>query len=189
MVRKIEFFGMPGAGKSTQISLLQGRLSSQYRINVFTDREVPFHAGETWCQFNLRYLDSLDLFVNRFDGDSSGVLLFDRGYYDNHIWPVVHFAMGNYTAADVVACAERLSLSTPHFPDQAVLFFVSPEVALTRHHERPHTADATVITPDYLNELYHQYRRYAERHPDVHVIDGEKPVEEVYQEVVSLLRL
>lgn len=36
---------------------------------------------------------------------------------------------------------------------------------------------------------YRQYRRYAERYPDVHVIDGEKPVEEVYQEVVSLLRL
>lgn len=186
----IEIFGMPGAGKTTQRSLLVGRLSGKYDIKIFGDRDIPFYEGETFYQFNVRFLNTLERFMEENDVGSGRLLIMDRGYHDSHVWPQVHKTMGNMTEQEVHDFYRMLDQSRQIPLEQSVLFMVDPRITFERGRKVRHPADETVLTPAYLDALYFSYSDYARKSEGrLTVIDGTKPIEVVQEELFSYLSL
>lgn len=72
-------------------------------------------------------------------------------------------------------------------PDLTILLLVSPETCMNRLKKRSGDNLEFYESLNKLKKIVSNYKGLIDRYPDIRLVDGEKSIEEVHQEIVSLL--
>ena len=158
----IEFVGMPRAGKTTQLRLLEEYLRGRgLKVGVINDRgrshPVATPPGESLAYVIVLAAIALDEY---FLHESVDVLLMDRGFTDVAVWAEVYHSLGFITKRE----KEALRAVFERFTKRVVLvlnFQVDPDTALKRHidSDESHSTDDIGMTRPILMQLQEAYGR------------------------------
>ena len=196
----IVFEGMDGSGKSTISNLLFNHLNEVTEVyKTFEPTDSPFGAlarnilnkrilsdEKTLCAVYLA--DRLDHLQNTSNGilqylDKGVHVVCDRYYYSSYAYHVPHLSMDWVIQANS-ACADLLR------PDVVFFLDISVEESMHRLQKNRKFLDKyetkekmTVVRENYLEAI----NREGEK-DNVIIINGERSVEEIYQEVVGIAR-
>jgi deoxyadenosine/deoxycytidine kinase len=180
---KIVIDGLIGAGKSTQAELISG----------FFDLKVVKEPIDDW---------PLDLFYENPKRwgflmqtavlSSFSSLRYCDGIFERSPQSSKEVFWKNLVQSGVVTKTEdevfqRLFSSLEWKPDVTIYVSTPPEVCYRHIQARGQTGDAAV-SMEYLNTLDAYYTRYIANHDGtVHVVDGDRSVEEVNEQILKIL--
>jgi len=181
-MQMIEFVGMPRAGKTTQIELLENRLKDKGRsVAVIDDRtrasrlHVP--VAESLAYVVAFASCALDQSFEHADTD---FLLIDRGFNDVRVWADFYNDLKRITPTE----RDALKVTFGRFALQVALtldFQVPVDEAIRRHSGLGHTieADELVMAEPKLRVLKQAYEDNTFNLHHAIEIDGLQPIPEV----------
>ncbi len=189
----IEFFGMPKAGKSTQIEILETYLKREKRRKV---RVV--HEGARICPIDkqerfLFHVWSLNNTINKVieaKQQDFDYILVDRGIID-------HIAFGDALfQAKLISKSQKNTLEKYakeflKFEDVAFSCVVPPEEAIRRE-QKYHKSLGRVINMDFLTVLFNSYNnidKYLENTYHIDCLDKLSSNREAIEKILTKLNL
>lgn len=158
-MKKIEFLGMPRAGKSTQIELLESMLKHEKSLSVRSLSEgariSPLDKGNSFL-FNAWSFNNMANRIMEYSVHPIDYLIIDRGIYDH-----IAFADAFYRS-DKMSRTEYLSQKNYFkqfigLEDSIVLFNLSAEESLKREHTL-HSYTGRVMNQKFLVNLEEAYK-------------------------------
>ena len=182
----IEFMGMPKAGKSTQIELLETFLKHEKRQPT----QVIYEGART-CPFDKSYRFSyhswsFHTMINRIleaHRMSHNYLLVDRGIYDHITFSLALYKNGDFTKKQFTAQKEYFE-EFLHLEERVLLLSIPPEIAM----ERAKRDYGRVMNIEFLRLLADSYQEALPylRHPYC-IVDGTKKAVENAEEILMFL--
>jgi len=188
-IKTIEFAGMPKAGKSTQLELLETILKHQKGFDV---RNI--YEGARICPLNKKdrfqyNAWSFNNTINRImEAKATGFnyMLIDRGIYDHIAFTKALRSYGQITAKQ---CEAQLK----YFREFSFLFYfalvfiIEPEEAMRRERKH-HEFAGTVMNKKFLVELHNAYiDTILEIKQNYTLIDGSKSIKENKEEILNFI--
>lgn len=190
----IVFEGLDGSGQSTQAALLKDFLVENGHFVVLTKeptidseagkeirqvldkkaRVAPRQLQELFTEDRKEHLDNLVIPALK-DGK---IIICDRYFFST-------FAFGAFSGVNL---EELIKLNQDFLmPDLTIILKVSPEVCMERIGKRgePQTL---FEEKEKLVKIWEIYKIMPERFENVYIIDGERPVEAVHQNIKALLK-
>ncbi len=189
IIKTIEFSGMPKAGKSTQLELLETILKHEKNFDV---RNI--YEGARICPLNKKdrfqyNAWSFNNTINRIMESKSIALdymLIDRGIYGHIAFTKALYSYGQITAKQREAQLKYFR-EFAFLEDIVLVFMIEPEEALRReckHHE----FTGAVMNREFLTELH---RAYIDTIPEIkqkHIlIDSSKSIKENKEEILNFI--
>ncbi|MFH1049252.1 MAG: hypothetical protein V1732_06350 [Patescibacteria group bacterium] len=187
-IKTIEFTGMPKAGKSTQLELLETILKHKgFNVrNIYEGARVcPLNKKDrfqynTWS-FNNTANRIMEAMASKFD-----YMLIDRGIYDHIAFTKALLSYGQITAKQSEAQLKYFR-EFSFLEDIVLIFTIDPKEAMEReckHHEFA----GTVMNKEFLIELRKAYIDTISEIKQKHVlIDGSKSIKENKEEILNFI--
>jgi dTMP kinase len=188
----IVFEGLDGSGHTTQAELLEDFFKRRGRKTLYTHEPTYATAASKKIkqvlthQIKMEPLAFQKLYVEDREWHSKyvirpalrkGVIVLEDRYYFST------FAFGSLGDVPLEKLI-RLNKDFPK-PDLTFIFKVRPEVCLARIGMRGKGFELH-DTIEKLSKVWKVYERMPTMFPDVYIVDGEKTIEEVHKDVVSL---
>lgn len=183
----IEFMGMPKAGKTTQMEILESNLKEKgYTVRcIYEGARVSPLDKKDYFLFNSWSFNNTTnkiLEAKLYDTD---YILIDRGVYDHTAFSKALRKSNRITSKE----ADDSISYFRHFydiEDLVFLFAVPPEVSLRREFKHKNTGFGRVLNPDFLKTLFDAYLDVEnEIEKDHLVIDGTKKLKENSREMME----
>lgn len=192
----INFEGIHGSGKTTQIGLLESSLLKEGREAIkITAQDKPFSEyAIKFLRENgpqspevLFYLSIANNFgTQRRLGEENGIFLLDRYIYTD----IASTYLAGKDFNWIYGCLKPFI-----FPDKVILLDVDPEKALERKDRSTNDLERGCFQSGfetdgfvkYQQRLRDSYLKIASIDNRIVVIDGERPIKEVHNEVRTLL--
>ena len=184
--------GLDGSGQSTQLGLLRDFLSDR-GIDVLTTKEptVSSEAGKKIKKVLEKEMETKpgqlqDLFIEDRRENLEEVVIpaLKRGKFvlcDRYF-----FSTFAYGAADGLNMKELIKKNDEFLlPDIAFIFIVSARTCIMRIERRG--TDKTLFEKEaQLSKVLDYYKKFPQMFENVVAIDGERPIEEVFEEIKSI---
>ena len=188
-MKTIEFMGMPKAGKSTQVELLEtmlkhGRGSSVRKIQEGA-RICPLDKKEGFLYVTWSFHNTMNRLM---EAQQTGFdyILIDRGVYDHIAFTTALYKSGRITEEQYTAQASYFK-EFSFLEDLVLAHVISPEESLRREHKY-HNFDGIVMNQDFLAELSDAYQETLPLvYQDYLVVDGSKPLRKNAAEILDFV--
>jgi len=190
--------GIEGCGKGTQTKLLSDFLSQKYEIILKKYPEYGKPIGDLLDQwlhkkFELNVESQVLLFVADFMKDKE---FMENSLKDGKIVIADRYFAGTliYQHINGFDCKKTLELFKffdLKKPDLVVYIKISPEESFKRKMKQKGIDDLDRHEKDkeFLNSLYQKYEQFSKNNVfcDWEIIDGEKPIEEVFKQILQVI--
>ena len=184
-MESIEFMGMPKAGKSTQLELIETFLKHEKRVSVRTiyegARVCPIDK-KTRFQHNAWSFHNTTNRLMEAQLTDPDYLLIDRGVYDHIAFTQALYRSGQITTEQYEAQA-RYFREFGFLEDSVIALMINPDEAMKRE-MKYHQFCGRVMNDNFLALLYEAYKETTLTIPQSHiVIDSSKTVKENNKEI------
>lgn len=147
MGKIIEFSGVFGAGKSTQVAKLKKFLTNRgYRVITFTERSIKF--DNDFFNYNRGVLERLNQKLALFKKSRADYLLLDRGYFDLKIWLEIREKLGHITHSQKKELLKKLPVAKA-VPAKLIYMMTDIKTAIQRRKKDTAPIDKYTITPKF----------------------------------------
>lgn len=185
--------GMPKAGKSTNIEILETSLKSEHNFQV---REI--FEGARMCPISKRqrfYYNSwafhrtVNKIIETVEMTDFDYILVDRGPHDACMFTKALWKNGNIDKKKKEESIQYMK-NFRELVDLVVVFMVDPTTSLSREKEY-NKRSGRVMNKDFLSTLHEVYSNFCENAPSNHLfINGKEPIQENHElitdEVIEL---
>ena len=191
----IVFEGLDGSGQSTQAALLKDFLIKQdYQVVLTKEPTRDSGAGKKIRQI-------LDEKIKEKPAELQKLFAKDREeHLQNIIVPALEqgkfvisdryfFSSFCFGVSDGVDLDWLIKLNDNFLlPDLSFILKVSPRVCLERINKR-RTAKTLFEKEEKLTKVWENYEKMPQRFENIHIIDGERPIEEVSEEIKNIVNV
>jgi len=188
-MKSIEFMGMPKAGKSTQLELVETILKHERKSlvrNIYEGARIcPIDKKERF-QYNAWSFHNtanriMEARMNNFD-----YLLIDRGIYDHVAFTHTLYKCGQISKEQYEAQAKYFQ-QFRFLEDSVIVFMINPDEAMMRENKH-HKFCGRVMNKNFLSRLYEAYQELIPKIQQEHyVIDGSKSLDDNGEEVLDFV--
>jgi dTMP kinase len=189
----IVFDSLDGSGQSTQMSLLRDFLV-QKRINVLTTKEPT-----TDSEAGRKIREILQKKIKSGSEDLQELFTQDRKEHLEKIiilalksekWVIsdrYFFSTFAYGASDGLDVEHLINLNNNFLlPDETFILKVSPKTCMERIQKRG-TKQELFEKEEKLAKVWQAYEKFPARFENVNIIEGERPAEEVFEDVKKII--
>ncbi len=188
-IKTIEFTGMPKAGKSTQMELLETILKHKKGFNVRNiyegARVCPLDKKDRF-QYNAWSFNNTINRIMEAKASKFNYILIDRGIHDHIAFTKALYSYGQITAKQCEAQLKYFG-EFSFLEDIVLVFIISPKEAMEREYKH-HEFTGTVMNEKFLIELH---KAYIDTIPEIkqkHVlINGSKSIKENKKEILNFI--
>lgn len=186
-INKISIEGNIGSGKSTVIS----RLCTDLRIPVFLE---PVEEWKEWLtlfyqdpsrwglSFNLQVLLSFHKWKN-----NNFPAIYERSPISNrYVFTALQHEQGRMNDLEL-KMFESIYDQLAWTPEATIYIRTDPAVSMERMHTRGRDSEKGVPL-EYLTAVHNKYEEVLKNKKNVVVVDGNRPQDEVYQDVLAYVR-
>jgi len=184
----VEFAGMPKAGKSTQIELLETYLKHErglkIRIVYEGARICPLEKTDRFL-FNSWSFNNTINRVMEVKNQSFDFVLIDRGVQDH-----ICFTKALYDAGQITF--QQYEAQLGYFEqflfleDEVLIFLIDPEESMRREYKHQ-SFDGRVMNNNFLSLLYAEYKKTKAENQKFTAIDCNKPVIVNKEEILNFI--
>ncbi len=190
--------GCSGAGKTTQYKILQNKLDNRNVLFAVEKEYEPFKTEvQKWHEkkgpnSKLNYNDIIsfakaraETFQRNFAEKSLDFLVLDRYYYTSAV----------YQCNNEISPEEILLINKEYgapIPKLTFLFECNPELAFNRSYRRNQITGGKHLFStgaDKIKIIQNRYRRLSKSCPEVKIINTEKSISEITEEILSKIKL
>lgn len=194
----VSILGLIGSGKSTLVENLASKSGFiPYREPVESNPflELYYQDPTRWLyamQVNLlfeRYKQSQEAFLRSISGEDTVI---DSSIYSDAAFALVQRQSNYFTDREYLSYLNmhKVIASQTAYPDLTVWLELSLEATLERIRKRSRECEAS-IPIKYLSDLYEAYKVILDKikgHTEIIKVDASKSADEVYDNVLSLIR-
>ncbi|MBS3073590.1 hypothetical protein J4465_02235 [Candidatus Pacearchaeota archaeon] len=185
----IEFMGMPRAGKSTQLELVETVLKHEKKAsvrNIYEGARICPIGKENRFQYNSWSFHNTTNRIMEARMDNFDYLLIDRGIYDHIAFTRALYLGGQINKKQYESQIEYFKEFD--FLEDAVLgFMVGAQESMGRENKH-HGFCGRVMNKDFLQILYEIYNEMIPKiHKECYIVDGSKPLKENGKEILDFV--
>lgn len=188
-MKNIEFLGMPKAGKSTQIELVENVLKHDKKLrvrNIYEGARICPLDKEDRLLYNSWSFHNTANRIMEAQNDDYDFILIDRGVYDHIAFTLALHRSGLLTKKEYEAQTDYFS-QFESLEDSAIVLMISPEESMKRENKY-HSFRGRVMNESFLSALH---RAYEDVIPNIKkeyiVIDASKDLKENGNEILEVL--